>query len=96
MADLGGAPAASVRGKHTSDASDTAAAERHAKALGGRGESARLTQEARVDRRVYVETMHLHPVVLQLHFTPTGKLLRAAAHPVLVSFTRIPCFSPDS
>ena len=88
MADLGGAPGASARGSthtsHPADASDAPAAESDAKTLGGRGESVRSTEEARLDRRVYVETMHLHPVVLHLQFTPTGTLLRASAHQVLV------------
>jgi hypothetical protein len=87
VAHLGGAPGASARGtypSHPSDAFDDPAAEGDAKTSGGRGESAKSTQEARVDRRVYVEAMHLHPVVLHLHFTPTGTLLRASAHQVLV------------
>lgn len=28
----------------------------------------------KTERRVYVETMHLHPVLLHLQFTPTGEI----------------------
>ena len=73
VADLGGARAASAGCTRGSVAAHVLAGEA---GLGARtpGDRSQQGQDLRVERRVYVETMHLHPVVLHLHFTPTGEI----------------------
>ena len=45
---------------------------------GGGGRAGRERGGGKTERRVYVEVMHLHPVLLHLQFTPTGEIAEMA------------------